>query len=319
MYYNNLRRHMSKRDYINYLITHRAQLCQQFADIPYDLTDKNYNVARNIVNSHKNNFSNILSSEESRIKLKIGTTDYINANYILDKYIATQQPNLNTHIDFWFMIYQENINTIINLSGNNDYLNINNDLYSTFKIEIGEITYKDHVQIRNIIIINNDTNKRKHIYHLTMPKWPDFGVPNEDEFLKNLNAINLMDYNSNNQKMVIHCRAGVGRTGTLILIHYLCQQFKNNNYPDIIETLKSMRKQRSGMIQDKSQFTFVLDVITKKLNEQDKLNNNFLKVPTHKKTLSSSGDVVCHKLEESKDKLSLSCEEHIIVPVDTNN
>ena len=75
-----------------------------------------------------------------------------------------------------------------------------------------------------------------------------------------------------------------------------------------------MRTQRIGMIQDKSQFLFVLDVISKKLNEQENTNNNcFLKIPTHKKTLSSSNDEISRKIKEDKEKLSLSCEEHTVI------
>jgi len=303
---------MSKSDYITFLNTNREQLCKQFKETPQDLTNKEYEVAKSFANCYKNNFHNILASNESRIKLKLGVTDYINANYILDKYIATQQPNVYCHCDFWNMIYQEHISAIVNLSGNNDYLNTIDHIYNSFKIELGDITYKEHVQIRNITMIDKESGKIKQLYHITMPQWPDFGVPNEDDFLKNLNAINLIEHNTKDKKMVVHCRAGVGRTGTFIMIHYLCQQFKKNNYPHVIEILKAMRANRIGMVQDKSQFLFILDVILKKLNEQDN-SNCFLKIPIHKKSLSSSNDETLRTTNEKREKLSLSCEEYITI------
>ena len=74
---------MSLEDYIGSLSgdENRNKLVDQFQKIPSDLTQKNYTVAK--LNGNKNNFNNIFSSQESRVKLLTRTgSDYINANYI---------------------------------------------------------------------------------------------------------------------------------------------------------------------------------------------------------------------------------------------
>lgn len=267
---------MLRDQYIKSLsdVIKREELLNEFIKMPTDLTQKDYYIAQ--INGNKNNFYNILSSQESRVKLLTRTgSDYINANYILDRYIATQQPNIYSHFDFWDMVYDSDIGMIVNLSGNNNYMTTNHHIHERYILDIGSLTYKNYIEIREITMTSKqDSNFQKKIYHITIINWPDFGVPDEDNFCKALNAINLIDYNSN-KKIIVHCRAGVGRTGTFIAIHYLFRKFKENIYPNLIETIQEMRKSRIGMIQDKSQFLFVIDILVKKLNEiKEKETNN---------------------------------------------
>ena len=81
--------------------------------------------------------------------------------------------------------------------------------------------------------------------------------------------------------MVVHCKAGVGRTGTFILAHYILEQIKNNIFTNPIELVKEMRKSRAGMIQGYEQFNFAITYLLTKIkpttnyNGKRKLNTSF--------------------------------------------
>ena len=298
---------MSRVEYIKSLSDKisKAKLLEDFKKIPSDLTQKDYYIAQ--LNVNKNNFYNILSSQESRVRLLTRTgSDYINANYILDRYIATQQPNIYSHLDFWNMVYENDVGMIVNLSGNNNYMTGSNLIYEKFILDIGNIAYKDHLEIREITMVGKSIPEiTKKIYHITIVSWPDFGVPNEINFCRALNTINLIDHNSN-KKIIVHCRAGVGRTGTFISIHYLFRKFNEGIYPDLIDTIKEMRKSRIGMIQDVSQFSFVVDICKKKLielQEKEEIEKNELLITSEKENKPVSNLFL--KLP-SKSKLSRS-------------
>jgi receptor-type tyrosine-protein phosphatase eta len=258
---------MSYDDYLNNILTNSEELHIKFKAIPADLTKKNYTAALHRQNSFKNNFNNILPSEETRVKLLTrDDSDYMNANYILDKYIATQQPNMYSYIDFWKMVFEQNVYVVVNLSGKNEYLDIANP-YFDYQLKPTILSSTTHYEIRNITITDILTNTTKTIYHLTLNQWPDFGVPDENELYKVIQTINLIDHDPTH-KIIVHCKAGVGRSGTFILIHYLFRKFKENTYPDIIETIRTMRQSRIGMVQDKSQFQLVLNMVKRKLQEE---------------------------------------------------
>ena len=69
-------------------------IATNFKKIPKDLTQKKYDIAKQYFG--KNKFNDILPSDETNVKIPY--VPYINANYVLDKYIATQQP-LNSTVD----------------------------------------------------------------------------------------------------------------------------------------------------------------------------------------------------------------------------
>jgi len=210
-----------------------------FKKLPLDLTKKDYNVAIN--NYEKNNFNNVLATEESRVKLNDG--EYINANWITDNIIATQEPSNGTINDFWNMIVENNVQMVINLTTDYKYLS---EVQVVNQISMGKI------QLRKICVGGID------LYHVTFLAWDDFCVPDQADFGELLNIVELL-YVEMNRPMVVHCRAGIGRTGTFILIYRIMLCIKRGIPYNIIELVKDMRKRRYGMVQTTGQFKFALD------------------------------------------------------------
>jgi len=273
-----------------------------------DLTQQQYKISQLPENNKKNNFNNILASEESRVKLKNSSSDYINANYIFgDKYIATQQPNNHTIIDFWYMVHQTKSRIIINLTGENNYLPLNNinHTFHNIEVKILNTSNNENLEIRKLEVTNFLSQEQPLItYHVTFKKWKDFDIPKEEAFMRLLTLTNILESKEHkNRPIIVHCKAGVGRTGTFILIHYLYKQTQLGNYLDPLDTVRLMRKARYGMVQNNKQFNFVLNMINKLPNKVKKNNNKKIsltsscgeihnKVCIIKKNLSMSSDVI---------------------------
>jgi protein tyrosine phosphatase len=285
-------------NYIHKLKSNKQKYILQYNGTHLDLTEQNYAIANSPLNEYKNNFPDVLASEETRVKLD-DSMYYINANYILDNYIATQQPNENTYDDFWEMIYEKRCSLIVNLSGNNEYLPNGKTTYGNYDVIVKNINHNDVVKIKNIVIIKRDDLSPKiNLYHVTFTMWPDFGVPDKRDFSRLFDAINMVDYVSLKGPIVVHCRAGIGRTGTFIMIHYLLRKFNSSEFMDPFDVLISMRKARCGMVQKRIQFEFAFDFVC------DKISTKAL-VPIKKNKLSlSCGE--SNRFNKNRNKLSSS-------------
>ena len=116
-------------------------------------------------------------------------------------------------------------------------------------------------------------NKKRTITHLLYKSWPDHGTPSDsNHFHQLINTVR--QYRSGTQDpIVVHCSAGIGRTGVLILMETALCLIENNLPVYPLELLKTMRDQRARLIQTSSQFTFVLNAICeiyqKELNNSD--------------------------------------------------
>lgn len=275
----------------NKLIEEKNNIINDFANIPYDLTQKKYRYASKKINKIKNNFCDILPSEETSVKLKkINNdeySDYINANWIFDKYIATQQPNTHTINDFWRMIFDTKTKLIINLNGDDNYLPkkisilINREeRFDKLYIKIVDIITKKNIIIRKMVIRNDI---QYHYFHqITFYAWPDRNIPDISNFKRLYNITNnlIKKYEQEsdiNSPTVVHCLAGVGRTGTFILIDYVLSMLSQRKKPNIIDIIKQMRKNREQMVQGKLQLNFALDFIIEYIEKMIVDNDNLIK------------------------------------------
>ncbi|XP_052067766.1 receptor-type tyrosine-protein phosphatase alpha-like [Mytilus californianus] len=228
-------------------------------------------------NKAKNRFLTTWPYDHSRVVLKGDTKyDYINANYIDSyhkekAYIATQGPKRNTLRDFWHMVWQENVCKIVMVTqleedrkkkceqywpqATNKPLIV--DCYTlTMQVE------KEHSEyVYRLIKVGHKTAKEKrkvHHYHFT--QWPDHGVPDS---IKLVNFYRAVKNNNRNQHgpLLVHCSAGIGRTGTFIAIDSLYEHGKSVGYVDIVEYVKIMRRDRLNMIQTFEQYEAVFEAL----------------------------------------------------------
>ncbi|XP_065842334.1 tyrosine-protein phosphatase non-receptor type 11-like [Oscarella lobularis] len=232
-------------------------------------------------NKTKNRYKNILPFDHTRVVLTDdgGDSDYINANFISGEvagsekqYIATQGCLPATVKDFWRMVWLENCQVIVMTTmeverGRNKCIRYWADLGTTkecgpFTIEALEDEDKQSYILRSMFVFKEGERNPRKIHQFHFKAWPDHGVPSDpgvvlqflDEVRKMLEVLDGMG------PIVVHCSAGIGRTGTFIVIDILLSLIRQQGVDceiDIMKTIQMVRAQRSGMVQTEAQYKFI--------------------------------------------------------------
>jgi len=118
------------------------------------------------------------------------------------------------------------------------------------------------------LIPDESNSEVRKVTQLHCTKWPDFGIPDSAEVMKDL--ITEVDIRKRgvDKPIVVHCSAGIGRTGTFVAIHMCLQKDLQGEEIDISKTVRSLREQRLGMIQSEEQYFFVYTVVHEILKER---------------------------------------------------
>jgi len=247
-----------------------------------------WTVAQLPENINKNRYyeDNLLPFDHTRVILEKLTddpySDYINANYMdgqnsKKEYVATQGPLPNTLNDFWRMIWQLNATKIVMLANvieHNQtkvvkYWPESSDVYGD--IEVANILECPIAQIQHII--RTFSIKKSGIAHPRIVRqfhftgWPDLGVPKD-----RLPVVSLIRqarlYNANNEApIIVHCSAGIGRTGTVILLDSMIQKGKADGLVDFPKRLDHMRTQRPDVVEKKEQYVFAHQAVSEVFND----------------------------------------------------
>ncbi|NWX18812.1 PTPRJ phosphatase, partial [Aegotheles bennettii] len=235
-------------------------------------------------NRGKNRYNNVLPYDISRVKLSdqsSATDDYINANYIpgynsKKAFIAAQGPLPNTIEDFWRMIWEKNIYSIVMLTKCVEQARTKCEQYwpdhqsksygDIIVTMVSEIVLPEWT-IRDFTIEKSDTPESHTVRQFHFTSWPDHGVPETTDLLINFRHL-VHEYSSQNpidSPTLVHCSAGVGRTGTFIAIDRLIQQIEMENTVDVYGVVYDLRMHRPLMVQTEDQYVFlnqcVMDII----------------------------------------------------------
>jgi len=233
----------------------------------------NFPSATTFYTRNKNRYPDILPKESSRVKLQLHTeqegSDYINANYIFDKeYISTQAPMPSTIPDFWRMIWEQEVPVIVMLTKLFERGQIRAHAYWPDKVgetmNYGDISVQfdfetgvGPIDIKFFIL--SRMNETRKVAHLHYASWPDFGVPSSTREILNLVRLTeiLRPETIPTAPIVVHCSAGIGRSGTFIGIHQAIRMIKSGKEPNICDLVLSMRNCRCGMVQTQEQYSFI--------------------------------------------------------------
>uniref|UniRef100_A0A8P0NP06 Receptor-type tyrosine-protein phosphatase eta n=1 Tax=Canis lupus familiaris TaxID=9615 RepID=A0A8P0NP06_CANLF len=235
-------------------------------------------------NRGKNRYNNVLPYDISRVKLSIQThssDDYINANYMpgyhsKKDFIATQGPLPNTLKDFWRMVWEKNIYAIVMLTKCVEQGRTKCEEYWPSKQaqDYGDITVAMTSEvvlpewtIRDFTVKNIQTSESHPLRQFHFTSWPDHGVPDTTDLLINFRYLvrDYMKQSPPESPILVHCSAGVGRTGTFIAIDRLIYQIEIENTVDVYGIVYDLRMHRPLMVQTEDQYVFlnqcVLDII----------------------------------------------------------
>ncbi|XP_059391527.1 receptor-type tyrosine-protein phosphatase H-like isoform X1 [Carassius carassius] len=229
-------------------------------------------------NKDKNRFSNVLAYDSSRVHLSTndeGDSDYINANYMPGygnanrQYIAAQGPLPSTVNDFWRMVWEKRSQVIVMVTNCTESgrvkceqywpLDYTPCLYGHLLVTIkSEDTFPSWT-LREFNIKNKTTSETRTVRHFHFTAWPDHGVPTGTEELIQFRGLIRQHIESSFSAgpTIVHCSAGVGRTGTLIALDVLLQQLDKEKEVGISAFVQQMRLSRPLMVQTESQYVFL--------------------------------------------------------------
>ncbi|XP_054604837.2 receptor-type tyrosine-protein phosphatase delta isoform X29 [Nothobranchius furzeri] len=236
------------------------------------------------VNKPKNRYANVIAYDHSRVLLSaidgIPGSDYINANYIdgyrkQNAYIATQGSLPETFGEFWRMIWEQRSAIVVMMTKLEERSRVKCDQYwptrATETYGLIQVTLLDTVElatycVRTFALFKNGSSEKREVRQFQFTAWPDHGVPEHPTpflaFLRRVKACNPPDAGP----MVVHCSAGVGRTGCFIVIDAMLERIKHEKTVDIYGHVTLMRAQRNYMVQTEDQYVFIHDALQEAVN-----------------------------------------------------
>lgn len=257
-----------------------SKLRDEFSEV----ANKNPNVPVDAFKSNpeKNRYTDIKCIEKTRVILTTdgASSDYIHANYVgisikPKKFICTQGPKDSTIYDFWAMVIQDNVESIIMLCKVIELARVKCEQYwpavegqtNTYVSKGHTITINnlgvgtlspddDFINVTNLELVW--AGKTRSITHYQWTNWPDHGAPPI-----NMGAINLIEaVNYDTNPVVVHCSAGVGRSGTIVGISLIMDKMiQGINCKDMKKLVEEIRNQRHYAIQTEAQYMYIHRVL----------------------------------------------------------
>ncbi|ULT94818.1 hypothetical protein L5515_011058 [Caenorhabditis briggsae] len=242
-----------------------------------DMTQNTFNANQSAnINESKNRYADVPCQDQNIVQLikPPAPNDYIHANFVgcpmvPDKrFICTQGPLDHTVDDFWWMIVQQRVEQIVMLC----------KTIETGKYKCAQywpLAMGEKREIRGGIVVENVSGAKPmekdaeihittlHVYscgqtmvvrHLHWSEWPDRGVPP-----CKLTSLELLSaVRGSRMPIVVHCSAGIGRTGTIVAIEYILERIaENKQCPPMPDLVKSLRDQRAYSIQTDLQYLYI--------------------------------------------------------------
>ncbi|CAG0912629.1 unnamed protein product [Notodromas monacha] len=238
----------------------------EFELLPDRFADRTTHSSDDLNNSGKNRYPDIKAYDQTRVTLsKTGTTeehacsDYINANFVVGfkerkKFICAQGPLLGTVNDFWRMIWEYEVQLMIMLTNFEENRKVKCCHYWP---EEGTETYDYVLRRLRAEKGEGESKETREVAHYHYLVWKDFMAPEHPsgvlKFLKRINSV----YTPDKGQILIHCSAGVGRTGTLVALDSLLQEMNEEGKASVFNTVSELRHQRNYLVQSLKQYIFV--------------------------------------------------------------
>lgn len=276
--------------------------------------DYSTDISQHDDNKAKNRYLNILAYDHSRVQLlpipgHKRSFDYVNANYIdgyhrAQAYIGTQGPLPTTFECFWRMVWEQRVAVIVMITNLVERGRRKCDMYwpgegsETYGMISVKLIKEDIMAtytVRTMIIRHLKVKKKKHssaeriVYQYHYTNWPDHGTPDHPlpilNFVKKSAAANPSDAGP----IVVHCSAGVGRTGTYIVLDAMLRQIRSKGEVNIAGYLRHIRSQRNFLVQTEEQYIFIHDALLEAIDSGE-TNINQAYLSRYLLSLQASGD-----------------------------
>lgn len=279
-----------------------------------------YPVENNISNHIRDKFLKIKRYNDDFLmpgyEVYLNNGELIDASFITSNILAGSAPTVQALNNFWSMIWEKNVRIIVSLTSWIENDRVKADLYFNPSINemitFGNISVHTIADVTNIFskmthidlmsknikvlqfkIINYTTNTARYVYHLHYTGWFDMGVPSIRDMYALLKVFshqksNIEHNDINNPKTFIHCSAGIGRTGTFLVlfeaINRINIDIKNNNFNSSInlqDIILVYRMKRRGLVQTQQQIDFIINFLSTYLTKIVKEHNHNIMINQH--------------------------------------
>ncbi|XP_022134819.1 protein-tyrosine-phosphatase PTP1, partial [Momordica charantia] len=258
----------------------------------YDMKSK-CSVALDNVNINKNRYMDVLPFDETRVVLdsckdyRPAARGYINASFIstsssksISQFVATQGPLPHTYEDFWEMVFQYKCPAILMLTRLvdnykmvkcGDYFQAEDgprDFGNIYVVSQWIKTSNSSLILRHLEVNRKELEESVAVLHIQYAEWPDHGVPTDTLAVREM-LKRLYHLPPDLGPIVVHCSAGIGRTGTYCAIHNTIQRILAGDMSalDLVSTISTFRSQRIGMVQTLDQYFFCYTTIVDELED----------------------------------------------------
>ncbi|XP_036100341.1 tyrosine-protein phosphatase non-receptor type 2 isoform X2 [Molossus molossus] len=245
-------------------------------EIRNESRDYPHRVAKFPENRNRNRYRDVSPYDHSRVTLQNTENDYINASLVdieeaQRSYILTQGPLPNTGCHFWLMVWQQKTKAVVMLNRVVEKESVKCAQYwptkedqemlfkeTGFSVKFLSEDVKSYYTVHLLQLENINSGETRTISHFHYTTWPDFGVPESPaSFLNFLFKVRESgSLNPEHGPAVIHCSAGIGRSGTFSLVDTCLVLMEKGDDINIKQLLLNMRKYRMGLIQTPDQLRF---------------------------------------------------------------
>ncbi|KAM9034824.1 receptor-type tyrosine-protein phosphatase H [Sarcophilus harrisii] len=255
---------------------------EEYQQLALEGTGQMQTAAAALENRSKNRFSNVLPYDWSRVPLQPlpgdPSSDYINASFIPGllgprEYIATQGPLPQTVGDFWRLVWNQQSRTIVMLTNCVESGRVKCEHYWPLDAQTCnhgrlQVTLKgedvaEHWTIRDLQLFHMDLKESLSVRQFHFTAWPDHGVPRSPDPLLAFQALlrQWLEQSPEGGPPIVHCSAGVGRTGTLIALDVLLRQLQKYRHVGVQSFIRKMRRSRPLMVQTEGQYIFLYQTL----------------------------------------------------------
>eukprot|EP00092_Neocalanus_flemingeri_P011524 GFUD01012419.1.p1 GENE.GFUD01012419.1~~GFUD01012419.1.p1 ORF type:complete len:975 (-),score=207.58 GFUD01012419.1:44-2638(-) len=294
MKYNTFKKNSLLQNSLEILLeTESETLIEEFKNIGTIVQEKiNPTVTFNIamVNADRNRYTDMVPYDQNIATLTTKTgnpaSDYVSASWIRfknypQKFIASQAPKPNTFAIFWQLVFEQKVHVIVMITDLVDGNKVKAHQYwpdmdsPTLQLEGGmKVEYLSHsypgTYYHRKMRITSQSGLTHEVNQLQCTAWKDMAAPSETKILLDL-AYAIPPLKHNLTPLLVHCSAGVGRTGTFIGFYKLIEDIMNDEVKEVsvFETVLEMRSQRKQMVQKDVQYIYLHKCLKDFLSAQE--------------------------------------------------
>ncbi|XP_073165906.1 receptor-type tyrosine-protein phosphatase T isoform X2 [Lepidochelys kempii] len=206
------------------------------------------------------------------------SSNYINAA-LMDShkqpaaFIVTQHPLPNTVPDFWRLVFDYNCSSIVMLNEMDAaqlcmqyWPEKTSCCYGPIQVEFVSADIDEDIINRIFRICNmaRPQDGYRIVQHLQYIGWPAYRdtPPSKRSLLKVVRRLEKWQeqYDGRDGRTVVHCLNGGGRSGTFCAICSVCEMIQQQNIIDVFHIVKTLRNNKSNMVESLEQYKFVYEV-----------------------------------------------------------